>query len=131
MILIRRFRTTLEKKHKVSFINKNTSYDILEGDSIVTSSNNQGGKLPFSCMQGMCTTCIAKVIKGEFKYIEEPEPDTLSQEDIENNSVLLCIATPLTDPNPGMAPTNRPITTPIMAKPKLTGSSAINIPSNK
>ena len=50
MILIRRFRTTLEKKHKVSFINKNTSYDILEGDSIVTGSNNQGGKLPFSCM---------------------------------------------------------------------------------
>jgi Ferredoxin len=48
-------------------------------------------------MQGMCTTCIAKVIKGEFRYIEEPEPDTLSQEDIENNSILLCIATPLTD----------------------------------
>ena len=89
MILIRRFRTTLEKKHKVSFINKNTSYDILEGDSIVTGSNNQGGKLPFSCMQGMCTTCIAKVIKGEFRYIEEPEPDTLSQEDIENNSIFI------------------------------------------
>ena len=31
------------------------------------------------------------------RYIEEPEPDTLSQEDIENNSILLCIATPLTD----------------------------------
>jgi len=97
MILIRRFEITLEKTHKISFSDNNVSFDIKEGESIVTSSNNQGGKLPFSCMQGMCTTCIARVIKGEFKYIEDPDPDTLSQEDIDNNSVLLCIATPLTD----------------------------------
>jgi ferredoxin len=46
-------------------------------------------------MQGMCTTCIAKIIEGRIRYIEEPDLDTLTKEDIDNNMALLCIATPL------------------------------------
>lgn len=40
------------------------------------------------------------------------------------------IATPLTDPNPGIAPTNSPITTPRNAKPRLTGWKASSMPLN-
>jgi len=97
MILIRRFNFKMNKSHKVTFIKTGESIDIVEGDSIVTSSNKQGLDLPYSCMQGMCTTCVAKIRKGDFKYIEEPDPDTLSKQEIAEKSVLLCIATPLTD----------------------------------
>ena len=45
----------------------------------------------------MCTTCIAKVLEGKTSYIEEPDLDSLSEEDIKNNKVLLCVATPESD----------------------------------
>ena len=67
-----------------------------EGDSIVTSANNQGMDLPFSCMQGMCTTCMAKLVEGEIEYIEAPDKDALNAEDISNNMILMCVATPKT-----------------------------------
>ncbi len=39
------------------------------------------------------------------------------------------MATPLTEPSPGMAPMNRPITTPITTKSRLRGSKATRKPS--
>ena len=39
------------------------------------------------------------------------------------------IATPFTDPNPGIAPMNKPTVTPIRIKARLTGCSARNMPS--
>ena len=48
-------------------------------------------------MQGMCTTCIATLLSGEIEYIEEPDPDTLTEGDIKENKILLCIATPKSD----------------------------------
>lgn len=48
------------------------------------------------------------------------------------NVIGIKMATPLTEPNPGMAPTNRPTKHPKINKPKLSGSNAVNIPcSNK
>jgi hypothetical protein len=41
------------------------------------------------------------------------------------------IATPLTDPNPGIAPMNKPTVTPTIISPKFIGSSAVKIPLNK
>ncbi|MBT3475488.1 (2Fe-2S)-binding protein [bacterium] len=87
----------MNKVHKVTFTNTGASYNIEQGESIVKSSNNQGASLPFSCMQGMCTTCVAKIIDGDFKYIEEPELGILTESEIKNNVVLLCVATPITD----------------------------------
>jgi len=86
----------MSKIHQIKFVKLNKTIDIIEGESILTSSNNQGLKLPYSCMQGMCTTCMAKIIKGEIKYIHPPDPNSLTKEDIDNNMALLCIATPLT-----------------------------------
>ena len=40
--------------HEIKFIKSGKLLTVEEGDSIVTSANNQGMALPFSCMQGMC-----------------------------------------------------------------------------
>lgn len=87
----------MSKIHQIKFVKSNKIITTEEGISIVISSDNQGLKLPRNCMQGMCTTCIAKIIEGRIRYIEEPDPDTLTEEDIDNNMALLCIATPLSD----------------------------------
>ena len=80
--------------HEIKFTRSNKVVKVNEGDSIISSSNSKGMDLPFSCMQGMCTTCIAKLVEGEIEYLEPPEANTLTEEDIENNMVLLCVATP-------------------------------------
>jgi len=41
------------------------------------------------------------------------------------------IATPFTDPSPGIAPMNSPMVTPIRIRPRLTGCSARNTPSTR
>ena len=75
----------MSKIHQIKFVKSN---------KIITTEE---GKLPRNCMQGMCTTCIAKIIEGRIRYIEEPDPDTLTKEDVDYNMALLCIATPLSD----------------------------------
>ena len=70
--------------HEIKFIKSGKLLTVEEGDSIVTSANNQGMDLPFSCMQGMCTTCMAKLVEGEIEYIEAPDKDALNAEDISN-----------------------------------------------
>ena len=45
--------------------------------------------------------CVQLVLQQFWKektsYIEEPDPDSLTEEDIKNNKVLLCVATPESD----------------------------------
>lgn len=84
-------------KYKVTFKNMSKTIEIENGESIVSKANDNGIDIPFSCMQGMCTTCIATLLSGEIEYIEEPDPDTLTEGDIKENKILLCIATPKSD----------------------------------
>ena len=84
-------------KYKVKFKNMSKTIEIENGESIVSKANDSGIDIPFSCMQGMCTTCIATLLSGEIEYIEEPDPDTLTEGDIKENKILLCIATPKSD----------------------------------
>ena len=84
-------------KYKVTFKNMSKTIEIENGESIVSKANDSGIDIPFSCMQGMCTTCIATLLSGEIEYIEEPDPDTLTEGDIKENKILLCIATPQSD----------------------------------
>ena len=44
-----------------------------------------------ACLQGMCTTCIATLLSGEIEYIEEPDPDTLTEGDIKENKILFVL----------------------------------------
>ena len=84
-------------KYKVTFKNMSKTIEIENGESIVSKANDSGIDIPFSCMHGMCTTCIATLLSGEIEYIEEPDPDTLTEGDIKENKILLCIATPKSD----------------------------------
>ena len=84
-------------KYKVTFKNMSKTIEIENGESIVSKANDSGIDIPFSCMQGMCTTCIATLLSGEIEYIEEPDQDTLTEGDIKENKILLCIATPKSD----------------------------------
>ncbi len=45
---------------------------------------------PYSCRQGICGTCVCKILEGEVEYQETPTAE------IEEGSVLICISKPKT-----------------------------------
>jgi ferredoxin len=61
---------------------------------ILETAEEQGMELPYSCRQGVCSTCTVKTIKGE---VDQSEGSYLSEEQIAQGYVLICIAHPLSN----------------------------------
>jgi ferredoxin len=58
---------------------------------ILETSEEQGMELPYSCRQGVCSTCTVKTIEGT---VDQSEGTYLSEEQIAKGYVLICIAHP-------------------------------------
>lgn len=65
------------------------SHDVMEGDYILQSFEQQGDPLPFSCRNGCCTACAVRVLEGQ---IDQREALGLSRELRERGYGLLCVA---------------------------------------
>ena len=58
---------------------------------ILETAEAQGMELPSSCRQGVCSTCTVKTIEGT---VDQSEGSYLSEEQIAQGYVLICIAHP-------------------------------------
>jgi ferredoxin len=65
------------------------SADLPEGTYVLEAFEALGTPLPFSCRNGVCTTCAVKVLEGN---LEQPEALGLSRSLKEKGYVLLCVA---------------------------------------
>jgi ring-1,2-phenylacetyl-CoA epoxidase subunit PaaE len=61
--------------------------------SILESGLDMGIDLPYSCQSGLCTACRGKCLSGKVKMDEE---DGLSEYELNEGYVLLCVGHPLT-----------------------------------
>jgi ferredoxin len=61
---------------------------------ILTSAEQQGVELPFSCRNGACTTCAVRIRSGE---IYQPEAMGLSPKLRDSGYALLCVSYPRSD----------------------------------
>jgi ferredoxin len=61
---------------------------------ILSSAENQGVELPFSCRNGACTTCAVRILSGE---VHQPEAMGLSPQLRSQGYALLCVSYPLSD----------------------------------
>jgi len=82
---------------RVSIVLDGESFDMplaYEGHSILDAALAAGADLPYACKGGVCSTCKAKITKGEvvmdINYALEPD-------EVENGFVLTCQAHPRTD----------------------------------
>ncbi len=64
-------------------------------DSYILETAEEGGmELPYSCRQGVCSTCTAKLVSGS---VDQSEGSYLSDDQIAQGYVLICISHPQAD----------------------------------
>lgn len=64
-----------------------------EGETLLQAGVRAGLDMPFSCQDGYCSCCLAKLKRGE---VFMPTHDALSQSEIDDGWILCCQARPTT-----------------------------------
>jgi ring-1,2-phenylacetyl-CoA epoxidase subunit PaaE len=83
------------KTQDVTIVYQGTEYRITvpPAKSILQTALDQNIDLPHSCQSGMCTACMGKCVSGKVKM---DESDGLSDKEIQQGYVLICVGHPVT-----------------------------------
>jgi ring-1,2-phenylacetyl-CoA epoxidase subunit PaaE len=81
-----------ESHIKVTLYGKTSEIHTKKNELILDAANRAGLQPPYSCTVGVCTTCRAKVLKGEVKMLER---EGLSDAEIAEGYVLTCQSVPM------------------------------------
>ncbi|MHC5746293.1 MAG: 2Fe-2S iron-sulfur cluster-binding protein [Nostoc sp.] len=84
--------------YKIQLMNEeegiNQTVDVPEDEYILSTAEIEGMELPYSCRQGVCSTCTGKLVDGS---VDQSEQSYLDDEQIAQGYVLICIAHPTSD----------------------------------
>ena len=84
------------KQFEVRMAANGKTFQVKEGESILTAALRQGVMLPYSCKNGTCGSCKGVVQSGEVHYPFHP-PLALERSDIADGYALMCQAEPIED----------------------------------
>ncbi|MDO5105291.1 2Fe-2S iron-sulfur cluster-binding protein [Capnocytophaga sp.] len=73
---------------------KNLVFEADKKQSLLQAVLNQGIEVPYSCVNGVCSSCMAKVVEGKVQMVKN---ETLVQKEIDEGWVLMCQAYAFSD----------------------------------
>ncbi len=82
--------------YKVRIESSGREFSVQDKETVLAAALRQGITLAYSCRNGVCGTCKAKIISGQVDY-GSYEDKALSHTEKNDGGVLLCQAIPLTD----------------------------------
>ena len=71
-------------------------FAVAAGETVLDAARRAGLALPYSCLSGVCGSCKATLIAGEYHYPRNP-PSALNAAEVARHQVLLCQAVPRSD----------------------------------
>ncbi|HEX7341417.1 MAG TPA: 2Fe-2S iron-sulfur cluster-binding protein [Rhodanobacteraceae bacterium] len=71
-------------------------FPVEDGETVLEAAQRAGLALPYSCRSGVCGSCKAIVLDGQFDYPRNP-PTALSAAERARHAALLCQAVPTSD----------------------------------
>lgn len=81
---------------KVSVQPGGQSFTVAEGQTVLDAALDAGIVLPYSCRNGTCSSCMGKVITGDYDAGAAPQK-ILDQAELDQGYTLLCQAVPGSD----------------------------------
>lgn len=66
------------------------TFTINDGETILAAAQRNKIVLPYSCRNGACSSCKAKILEGEVTQQKQCLQNALSEKEIKDNIVLLC-----------------------------------------
>lgn len=75
--------------YKVVNQQTNHFFTVQENDNLLEASLKQGLSFPYGCQKGMCGKCKTILVEGEVA-ITQPISKGITQEEVDNNIILLC-----------------------------------------
>jgi len=84
------------KQYQVRNSVSNTTFTVLEGETVLSAALRQGVMLPYSCKNGTCGSCKGQVESGGVHYPFHP-PLALDEGEIDQGKALFCQASPSED----------------------------------
>lgn len=76
--------------YRVTLASQQTSFVAAPGQTVLVAAEGAGWRLPSSCRNGTCRTCICRMVSGRVTYrIEWPG---LSREEKQDGYILPCVA---------------------------------------
>ena len=81
------------KTDEVVFVldRKTTSASYRAGDTLLQTARSAGLKAPASCETGSCGTCMAKIVEGTARMLNN---DALEDDEVDEGWVLTCQSLP-------------------------------------
>jgi ferredoxin len=75
-------------------LNIDTTIEVSDEQYILDMAEEAGMRLPAGCREGNCSSCIAKLLKGN---VDQSEQKFLNSLEIEAGYTVTCVAYPLSD----------------------------------
>ena len=82
--------------HTVTLQASGKRFAVAADESVLAAARRAGLALPYSCLSGVCGSCKATLIAGEYHYPRNP-PSALNAAEVARHQVLLCQAVPRSD----------------------------------
>jgi 2Fe-2S type ferredoxin len=82
---------------EVEYVKQGTTIEVASNETILEAGEDEDWDLPYSCRQGSCLSCGARIADGEPDDIVHSNNDTLSDEELDNGYFLSCTAYPQAD----------------------------------
>ena len=89
-------RVAVRANYKITLITPegDETFECDDDTYILDAAEVEGLDLPYSCRAGTCSTCVARLVWGD---IDQSDQSFLSEEQVEANYVMLCVAYPKDD----------------------------------